>query len=219
MFPDELTNWLPDALVHGAAIRHVQADEDLFLEGEPATHLVAILSGHVKLWRARLDGTSVSLLMLGRGELVGSVAVAQNSAQLTNATASGALTIASWPATMVRGFLAQDATFADHFLAAVARRARQLLDRFDDVAGLAVDERLSRLLVRMVGEYGPLTRDFTVSLPLRQQDLAELIQSTVPTVSRVLAGFERDGLVECGRGRITIRHLPELALRGGLHLD
>ena len=34
--------------------------------------------------------------------------------------------------------------------------------------------------------------------------------TTLYTVSRILSGWEREGLVDVGRGRVMIRHLPGL---------
>ena len=49
-------------------------------------------------------------------------------------------------------------------------------------------------------------KEMTVELPLSRQDVAEASGTTIFTVSRVLADWERRGLVEAGRERVVIRN-------------
>jgi CRP-like cAMP-binding protein len=49
-----------------------------------------------------------------------------------------------------------------------------------------------------------------VEIPLSRQDLAEASGSTMFTVSRTLAEWERQGLIETGRERVLIRNPHEL---------
>jgi len=45
-----------------------------------------------------------------------------------------------------------------------------------------------------------------IELSFTRQDLAEMSGTTLYTVSRVLSGWERQGLVEAGRERVLIRN-------------
>ena len=44
-----------------------------------------------------------------------------------------------------------------------------------------------------------------LDLALSRQDLGEMTGTTLYTVSRILSGWEQDGLIATGRERITIR--------------
>ncbi len=215
-----------DLLLHAAsplfmrgAERRFAAHQDLFLQGASADEIIGIVSGRVKLWRSGEDGTPCTLLLLGPGEMLGSVAVAQGTHHLTSATAIDAVVARCWPAALFRAAVRSDGDLADQFLRAVARRAEQLLDRFGDVAGAPVEIRLARLLIRLSGAYGRHDDNLAVVIALRQEDLADLAFTTVPTVSRCLSAWRDDELIETHRGRIVIPHLSRLALRAGLHLD
>lgn len=199
--------------------RRYAAHQDLFLQDASADEIVGIVSGRVKLWRSGEDGTPCTLLLLGAGEMLGSVAVAQGTNHLTSATAIDAVVARCWPAALFRAAVRSDGDLADQFLRAVARRAEQLLDRFGDTAGAPVEVRLARLLIRLSGEYGRHDDDLAVVISLRQEDLADMAFTTVPTVSRCLSGWRHNGLIETRRGSIVVPHLSRLALRVGLHLD
>jgi CRP-like cAMP-binding protein len=49
-----------------------------------------------------------------------------------------------------------------------------------------------------------------IDFPLSRQDLAEMIGTTLHTVSRTLSDWEESGLVEPGRQRVTVRDLAGL---------
>lgn len=207
------------ALSANATLRTLSAGENIFVEGDRAGELIGVVTGRVKLWRLFPDGTACTLLALGPGELIGSVAVAQTTPHLTSATAMSSVDLECWSAALFREELRKSAALSAEFLQQVARRATQLIDRFEDVAALPVEARLARAIIRLVGDFGMHDDALAVVLDVRQQDLAEMALSTVPTVSRVLTGWKGAGIVLGGRGRLTIPHLSRLAILAGLHLD
>ena len=208
------------AVLRAATVeRRFAPHEDIFLEGAPSAELVQIVHGRVKLWRSSEDGAICALLLLGRGELLGPVAILQDVPQLASATALDEVTALAWPADTFRDALRADPVFAQSFLHTVARRAVQLMDRLDDLHGASVEHRLARLLLRLSGDYGRHDDDLSVVLDLRQQELAELAQTTVPTVSRSLGAWRDAGLIETRRGQIIIPHLSRLAHLAGVHVD
>lgn len=215
----ELGLQLPAALQSAAVQRPYAPHQDLFLQGHNASEIFGVLSGRVKLWRTSADGTACTLLLLGTGETLGSVSVAQAGTHLTSATAIDAVIAATWPADLFRSYIRTDSLFANSFLQVVSRRAVQLIERLDDVAGLSVEVRLARLLLRLSGEFGYHDDDFAVVLNLRQQDLADLAFTTVPTISRALSAMKTSGLVETRRGKIVVLNLARVANAAGIHLD
>jgi CRP-like cAMP-binding protein len=44
-----------------------------------------------------------------------------------------------------------------------------------------------------------------IDFPITRQDLAEMTGTTLYTVSRILSGWEAQGLIQSGRERIVIR--------------
>jgi CRP/FNR family transcriptional regulator, nitrogen oxide reductase regulator len=203
----------------GAVRHHFAPNQDLFLQGDDPIEVHALLTGWTKLWRLNERGTASTLLMLGRGEILGSIAVIQHTTNPVTATAINPVTSLAWPASVFRDAVGHSAELSASVLRVIARRAAQLVDRFDDVVGLPVEARLARLLLRLAGETGKREDGFILRLDVRQQDLAEMCATTVPTVSRTLATWRRDGLVSASRGHLRLAHLPRLAEIAGLQLD
>lgn len=210
---------IPDAIARQAVERRFEPEQDLFLEGDQPAELFGILTGRVKLWRLLDDGSAWTVMMLGPGELIGSVAVAQCGRQLVSATALDHVVAATWNARLFRSALRDAPDLADGFLRLVAKRADQLIERFGDVAGLPVEKRVARVLLHLLGEASRDNEDFAAIVRVRQQDLAEMALTTVPTVSRTLAAWSREGVVRSQRGRLVIPQLLRLALLAGVELD
>lgn len=210
---------IPDSVAVQAVERRFEPEQDLFLEGDDAAELIGIISGRVKLWRTLDDGGAWTVLILGPGEMLGAVAVAQAGPQLISATALDEVVVATWSASFLRRTLKEDQHFADAFLRLVAGRADMLMERFSDLAGLPVEKRVARVLLRLLNEAHRNEEEFAAVVRVRQQELAEMALTTVPTVSRTLARWSREGLLRAERGRLTIRRLSRLAAAAGVELD
>ena len=80
------------------------------------------------------------------------------------------------------------------------------MTRFRGLATEPVAKRLARALLR-------LSPDGEAELSLTRQDLAELTGPTLYTVSRIVSGWEKEGLVRSGRRRIAITDPARLRRR------
>lgn len=210
---------IPGSITARAVERRFEARQDLFLEGDEAAELFGILEGRVKLWRALDDGGALTILILGPGELLGSVAVAQGGPHLVSATALDDVAVAAWCAPLFRDALNDAPDLADGFLRLVAKRADQLLRHFGDVAGLPVEKRVARVLLRQLSGADPHGDGCGAVIDIRQQDLADMALTTVPTISRIFAAWSRDGVAQAERGRLVVPRLSSLAAIAGVRLD
>jgi CRP-like cAMP-binding protein len=89
----------------------------------------------------------------------------------------------------------------------IARHYRRLLDRYQELATERVEQRVARALLRLARQVGQKEEDgILINLPLSREDLAEMIGTTLYTVSRILSRWEHQGLVKTGRERVLIRN-------------
>ena len=89
----------------------------------------------------------------------------------------------------------------------VRRVSSQLLE----VMYVPVHKRLYRRLVDLARLYGDGS---AVSIPLTQEDLAQLTGTTRQTSNRFLGEAEDAGLLRVGRGRVEVLDVEGLARRG-----
>jgi CRP-like cAMP-binding protein len=69
-----------------------------------------------------------------------------------------------------------------------------------------VAQRVARTLLRLARQAGQREEEgVLIGLPLSRENLAEMTGTTLYTVSRILSGWEEQGLVEAGRERVLIR--------------
>jgi CRP/FNR family transcriptional regulator, nitrogen oxide reductase regulator len=69
-----------------------------------------------------------------------------------------------------------------------------------------VEQRVAHALLRLAKQSGKkLDRGIEIDFPISRQDIAQMTGTTLHTVSRILSGWEQQGLVESGRQRIILR--------------
>lgn len=109
---------------------------------------------------------------------------------------------------LVRVALAH-ASLARALLLRFAEDVRAHVRRIDEVVAGPVDERVKHLLESLAEQHGtPLGQGRFIAIPLRRKDIANMVNATTETVSRLLARFERDGLARSTRDGIWWRTAP-----------
>ena len=84
-------------------------------------------------------------------------------------------------------------------------RLQDLRERYRELATERVERRVAHALIRLAGQAGWKTEDgVLIEMPLSRQDLAEMTGTTLYTVSRILCGWQRDGMLDIGRQRVII---------------
>jgi CRP-like cAMP-binding protein len=85
---------------------------------------------------------------------------------------------------------------------------QEMQERYRELATERVERRIALTVLRLASQIGIRSADeeTVIELPLSRQDLAEASGTTIFTVSRVLADWERRGLIEAGRERVLIKN-------------
>jgi CRP-like cAMP-binding protein len=91
-------------------------------------------------------------------------------------------------------------------LARLAEDVRAHVRRIDEVVSGPVDERVKHLFESLAREHGtPLGQGKFIAIPLRRKDIANMVNATTETVSRLLAKLEREGIARSTRDGIWWR--------------
>lgn len=210
------------AVLSRARRRTFARGEVLFHEGDPADSIHFIAEGRVMARRATAEGDSVAFRVIGRGRVLGDVAISS-----TDARRSSTIVALERTTTLSLSFaefreLAQVHPSLEHELAVLlAARVKRLSDRLVDALFVPSDRRVVSRLMELCDEYAEDAgeagdaggRPGAVLIPLTQTDLAELAGATRPTANRVLQSLSNDGLVQLSRGRISVVDPSALRLR------
>lgn len=200
-----------------AGAPHVlQRGEILFREGEPATALYLVESGRVKLTQLATDGQEVIMRYQAPGDAFAAVALFDRGTYPVTARATERTRLRAWSREILPGLVRDHPRFEANLLRIVASHTREALNRLRELATESVAQRLARTLLRLGQQIGTADPDGSPGGPIlieriNQQDLAEIAGTSVYTVSRTLAAWQEQGIVEAGRQRLRIRNPQGLA--------
>jgi CRP/FNR family cyclic AMP-dependent transcriptional regulator len=178
----------------------------LFRQGEPAAHVFVLTKGEVAIVSPARGGAEQVHGIVGRGELLGELALLANGRRTAGARATSD-TIA-WA-------IGRDAfwTFLDETPAGSSALLRQVAERLaarealiDDLLSLDVKGRLAKTLLGLADRHGSaMSGGVTViNVRLTHRDLAGMVGASRENVSRALAAFRKRGLVHYDTSAIRL---------------
>jgi CRP-like cAMP-binding protein len=186
--------------------RSVEEDSFYFHQEDPATHVYVLTSGRVKLHQVTIDGQQVALRVIAPGMMFGGIALLQpGSGYPAAAQAMEDSAALAWEGMFLRKLAEKDSTLAINMMGLMSGYVEEMQARFRELATERVEQRVARALLRLAAQSGQKASG-GIELSLTRQDLAELTGATLFTVSRLLAGWERQGLIHAGRERVTLLH-------------
>ena len=198
-------------LLRQAQRRTVRADEVLFTAGEPARSVHVLASGAVKLVQAMSGGGQVIVKYVRPGEVFGSPALLDRFYP-TSAIAVTECAELQWPSEMMRTLIERHPRVALNVIGDLEARLREMEGRLRDLSKEPVEHRLARAILKLVGTFGRQAGDgVEIPFPVGRQDLADLIGSTLPTVSRTLRAWETQRQIRRHRRRLVIADVEAVA--------
>ena len=184
----------------------------IFAQGDPATRVMYIESGAVRLSVLSHAGKEAVIAVLENGHFFGEGCLASQPRRMATATATAPSTIiAVEKDDMVRQFHAQPA-FAERFLAHMLTRytriEEDLIDQFFDSG----EKRLARTLL-LLARYGVRGAPDRTLPRVSQETLAEMVGTTRSRVTFFMHKFRKLGFIEYKRGLKIHNSLLNVVLR------
>jgi CRP-like cAMP-binding protein len=214
----------PDALARLADMavpRSYLRGEVIVREGDAGDTCYVIRSGAVRVTRARgFDTDSITLAELRFGDPFGELAMFGTETRSATVETLEDTTAVAILAADMRRLLAEHPEVSLSMLSVLAARVRAANEmvsrqRFQTVAGRVASALLAQLEARGYGAGGDEHATPNPVIAATQSDIAQLAGSSRESASRFLATLERDGLVTCGRGKVTVHDAA--GLRGYIH--
>ncbi len=189
--------------------------EVVFHRGDPADVIHFIGKGCFAVRIATPLGDTAVLAILGPGEMFGEIALLQ-AGGLRSATVSALEPAVTRSIRKIDFEAIQDRhpEVTQLLVVTLAGQVRRLSDALVDALYVPADRRVIRRLADVCGRYATGDGD-AVTVPLTQDELAELAGTSRATVNRVLREAERRGLLRLGRGRIDVLDAAALRRRAG----
>lgn len=204
---EPLTREERNDLVRRTHVRGLHTREILFRQGDAAGHTYMVAKGQVKLSKITSQGDQVIVAIVTPGLLFAVVSLMKTTTYPVSAEANVPSEVLCWPKDEMAPIVSRHPEIAIQAVRIISERMFDLQDRYRDLATLPVPQRLARTLVRLERQR---EESRLSSLRLSRQDLAEMIGSTLFTVSRILTAWSEKGIVETARESVTVRDLARL---------
>lgn len=185
--------------------RDYDKGEVVFTAGAAADSLHLVARGRFSVRSDSPAGDTAMLSILGAGAFFGELALVAPERRRT-----ATVVAIERAATLVIGASGFEQLREHHpsvnrvLVGALGLRVNDLTQRLVEALYTPVEARVCARLVEAAEQWGGRT------IPLTQQDLAELAGTTRPTANRLLRQAEREGMIELARARIRILDLDAL---------
>jgi CRP-like cAMP-binding protein len=183
--------------------------QTIYLEGDPVRKIVLLTSGCVKIVQVGQNGCEVILRLTGPGEALGMVGSNGQSRHCSAAKALRASTAFVWDAAVFDSLAARFPALRRNTAHILCKCLEELEGRFREISTEKVATRLSHEMLRLLNQIGRRANG-GVQINLSREELAQLIGTTLFTVSRLLSDWDRRGIVTTRRESVTVKSLPAL---------
>lgn len=197
--PDDMT-----AITRSAVVIYLKRDTLLFADGDPATHLYAILSGQIRLYKLAANGRQSVFRIAGPGEVIGLSAIVPHSSYTLYAQTMTRCHILAWLAPTVQSLMEQYAILRQNCLQLLAEYREDLQEQLLELATSDVEQRLAKSLMRWMQRHSDTTNREPITVPLAQRDLADLIGASPYTVNRLLHKWQAEGVLQVQHGCLLV---------------
>ena len=201
------------AVLQAARRRTFAKGEIVFHEGDPADSLHLVTSGHLAVRVSTPDGERATLNILGPGAHLGELALlGAPGSQVRSATvvALDEVETRVVSASAFADLCARHPAVQGLLVDLLATRVRELSGRLLETMYLGLDRRVYRSLHSLAALYGADDERGAPVVPLTQEQLADLVGGTRPTVNQILQRLVEQRVIALGRGKVVVMDLPAL---------
>jgi CRP/FNR family cyclic AMP-dependent transcriptional regulator len=195
--------------------RRFPAGTNVITADEPGGDAYVILSGTAKVYVTHTDGTEVILAILGSGEIVGEMSVADSLGRSASVLTLEDSTFLWMDRRTFLSIMEEVPAIARNLVGILSRRLRLADTHTRSLAALDVHGRVAAQLLAFAREYGePLSEgDTVIPLRLTQTDLAGLVGASRVRVNQALGYYRKRGDISIDKDHRIIVHDEEALAR------
>jgi CRP/FNR family transcriptional regulator, cyclic AMP receptor protein len=188
------------------AERRLEFGESIYGRGDPDRHLYFLVEGVVKLYKGYRVHKEAIVTLLEEGNVFGEPAPHSEGIHRDSAEAASACRVAAVGKVALEQHVQQDSRCALALLVAYAQWVQRHERAMERLVPRDIRPRLAASLLELADRLGEPTEDgVVIKVHLIHQTLADTIVSSRVGVSKEMARFRREGLIEAqGRGRIVL---------------
>jgi len=198
----------PEELARVAEVavpRRYEPGRVVFREGDASDTCYVVKRGHARAIREHADGRVITLANFGPGDIFGELAMFEDERRSATVETLDAVEAIAILGSDMRRLMREHPDIAVRLVISLGRRLRAANERIASQSFQTVQSRVATVVMQLVKEAqeeGAGPRDVLVNAT--QADIAKLAGSSRESASRFLAVLERAGVIEQGRGKLTV---------------
>ena len=198
--PEELSR-----VAEVAVPRRYEPGRVVFREGDASDTCYVVRSGHVRVIREHADGRAITLANFGPGDIFGELAMFEDELRSATIETLDPVEAIAILGSDMRRLMREHPDIAVKLVVSLGRRLRAANERIASQSFQTVQSRVATVVMQLVAEaQAEGARERDVLVRATQADVAKLAGSSRESASRFLAVLERAGVIEQGRGRLTV---------------
>ena len=183
----------------------VDAGHTIFSEGEAANALYNVTSGTVKLYKLLPDGRRQITGFLVTGDFLG---LAVNESYAYTAETVTSCSVCRFPRRKIEALMDEFPKMQRRLFSMASNELAAAQDQMLLLGRKSAEERVVSFLLAVHRKTGTGS---AIELPMSRLDMADYLGLTIETVSRMMTGLTRSGLIAAtGRHAIALRKLAAL---------
>jgi CRP/FNR family cyclic AMP-dependent transcriptional regulator len=201
---------LQDLLLQHGAPLELEPGRQVFMRGDEADGIYAVLEGAVSVSGTDHDGNEAMLTVLVPPNWFGEIALFDRQRRTHDAIADGQGLLFHVPQEALDGILATEPRYWRDFALLLASKLRLMFVAMEDWALLPTAVRLARRLVLMAEGYGDWHDRTAREVHVSQEKFAILLSTSRQTVNHILKDLATAGLIRLTYGGVEILDLAGL---------
>lgn len=199
-----------------SVVRVYEADDIIYVQGDPTTHVFKLISGWVELHCDLADGRRQITKFLQPGALFGFEPAGEDCGQ--TATAITPVVVCPIETRKFHDLRRSIPTLNEQFVALLLREHQNVSRALASIGQLSAKERVAMLLWDLAVTDGAGASSFpsVTPMPLTQRHLAEATGLTSIHINRVLRRLREEHVLELRQGRLHILSPDKLRFVVGL---
>ena len=196
--------------------RTFRQGEVIFHRDDPGQVLYIIKEGKVKICLISPEGQEISLVVFGKSEYFGELALLDGQPRSADAIALEKVECLALQRKDFHNAIMKHPQIAIHAMEVLCERLRKTDQQVEDLIFLDVYGRVAKKLLELADSHGSKAPDsdgIRIEMRLTQQELASMVGASRESVNKVLGYFTEKQYISIDKHRITIHCINDLQQR------
>jgi CRP/FNR family cyclic AMP-dependent transcriptional regulator len=169
---------------------------DLMIAGTPGEAVYFILSGTIKIYIPQLDGSEVTVNLMGPGDTVGELSAIDSVGRSASVITLEETKVVWMSRTDFQEAIHTIPPVTDNLLRILSGRLRNTTDNMQAYASLDIPGRIARQILVIASHYGQAVKEgIYIPLRLTQNDIAELVGASRKRVNQIIVVLKREDVI------------------------